>query len=182
MNKLILLCLAIFVGVTVNVATAETTKQQQEKQAGLNAASQNQMYTQRLGTEVMVKSSKLAVISKTFSGVVPTTSGTYTIGYIPKCNIITGSAYVSVQSTLVQAKTSPTTTTLVGVAVSGITLLPLAAVASAPVAGAAASATATLAALSGCDRDIPIVMTVSGTVRAGRIDFIVPYIPYNQQQ
>lgn len=178
MNKLILLCLAIFVVTTVNVATAETTKQQKAKQAGLNTASQNQMLTQQLGTEVMVKSSKLAVISKKFSSVNPTTSGTVTIGYIPKCNIITGSAYVSVPATLVQG----TASTQLSVAVSGITLLPTTTVASAPVQGAAASATATLASLSKCDQDVPVVMTVSGTITGGKIDFIVPYIPYNQTQ
>lgn len=180
LDKLILLCVALFVGVAVSVASAETTKQQKAKQQGLNTASPNQMLTQKLGTELMVKSSKLAVISKKFSSVAPTTTGTYTIGYIPKCSIITTGAYVSVPSTLTQLTTSPTTTTLVGVAVSGVTLLPLAAVASAPVQGAAASATATLASLSNCDQDVPVVMTVSGTVTGGRIDFIVPYIPFNQ--
>lgn len=180
LDKLILASVTLFVTVTADVAFSETIKQQKAKQQGLNTASQNQMLTQKLGTEVIAKSQKIAVISKKFSSVAPTTSGTYTIGYIPKCNIITGSAYVSTVSALQQLTTSPTTTTLIGVAVSGITMLPLAAVASAPTAGAAASATATLASLSSCNRDIPVVMTVSGTVTGGRLDFIVPYIPYNQ--
>lgn len=178
MKKLILLCLGIFVAITVNVATAETTKQQQAKQTGLNTASQNQMYTQRLGTEVMYKSGKLAVISKTFSSVAPTPSGVYTIGHIPKCSIMTGSGYVSVSKTLAQSVPS----TSIAASVSGITLIATTQISSAPVANAAASATASLATLTSCDRDIPIVMTVSGTVRAGRIDFTIPYIPYNQEQ
>lgn len=176
MNKLILISLALFVGATVNVASAETAKQQKAKQVGLNEASPNQMLIQQLGTETMVRSSKLAVISKRFSSVSPTTSGTYTIGHIPKCNIITGSAYVSTQSALSQGVAA----TQIGVTVSGVVLLPYGGIASAPAVGAAALATATLAGLSGCDRDIPVVMTVSGTVRAGRLDFIIPYIPFNQ--
>lgn len=182
MNKLILICLSFFVVFTANVVTAELLVQQKAKQIGLNTASQNQMLDKQLGTEVMVKSSKLVVINKRFNSTNPTVSGTYTIGYIPKCNVLTGVGYVSVPSTLVQKVTSPTTSTTLSVAVSGITLLTSTTVASAPVQGAAASATATLTSLSGCDRDVPIVLTVSGTITSGQFDIIIPYIPYNQTQ
>lgn len=61
MNKLILICLGIFVFFTVNVAIAETGLGQKAKQTGLNTASQNQMLTQKLGTELIVKSSRLVI-------------------------------------------------------------------------------------------------------------------------
>lgn len=178
MNKLILICLGIFVFSMSNIASAETLKQQQAKQQGLNTASPNQMATQRLGTSVIAKSYKLAVINKKFSSVAPTKTGTSIIGYIPKCNIITTGAYVSVQSTLTQGVPS----TQFSVAASGVSIIPTTLIANAPVAGAAATATATLASLSKCDQDIPVVLTVSGTVTGGRLDIIVPYIPYNQDQ
>lgn len=177
-NFLLGVCFFVFVGVTVNIALAETSSEQKAKQIGLNQASPNQMLTQKLGTEVMVNSQKVVVVSKKFSSLTPTTSGTYTVGYIPKCNIMTTGAYLSVPQTLVQGVAS----TSLSFAVSGVTLLPTTQVSSAPTQNAPASATATLAALSGCDRDIPVTMTVSGTIQSGKIDFVIPYIPYNQTQ
>lgn len=189
LDKLILACVMLFVMVTVNVATAETLKQQQAKQFGLNQASPNQMALNKLGTELMVKTGSKAVLatyvfsSATGSGTVTfKEKGTNTAMKIPACSLV--------EYTIMSfptAATSATAGTLITLnSVSGGDLGVDVALADEIAANTNQGAkvlpppsspfyipcSATSTGLTG---------TISGTVSAGsQIDLLIKYIPYNQ--
>lgn len=190
MNKLILICLAIFALTTIQVASAETGAGQKAKQTGLNTASQNQMLTQKLGTELMVKSPRLMVLTYDFAKYGPSSGdfsfrekGTGNLAKIPKCHIISAlsGSFVTISTPRTVTVTSGSgnidiiagTRTIVD-DFNGGTQFP--ALTSNLAVGVAMSQD-----LTTCATDTLVKGNVSsGTLSGGVMDVIIQTTPYNQ--
>lgn len=190
MNKLILICLGIFVFSTVNVAIAETGLGQKAKQTGLNTASQNQMLTQKLGTELIVKSSRLIIATYDFDKF-GATSGTFTfkekgtgnVAKIPKCHAMSslaGSAIiVSTPKTVVVSGGSGN----MDFSASGSTIVDdFAGGTFFPAIGTDVGYPATVDnGVATCSGDSILTGTItSGTITSGQLDLVIETIPYSQ--
>lgn len=190
MNKLILICLGIFVFATSHVALAETALGQKAKQTGLNTASQNQMLTQKLGTEVMVKSPRLLVLSYDFAKYGASSGdfsfrekGTGNLAKIPKCHILSalsgGHVTISTPRTVTVAGGTGNIDIIAGSRTivdnfNGGTQFP--ALTTNLAVGVAISQD-----LTTCSTDTTVKGNVSsGTLSAGVMDVILEVTPYNQ--
>lgn len=190
MNKLILICLGIFLLTTSHVALAETALGQKAKQTGLNTASQNQMLTQKLGTELMVKSPRLIVLTYDFDKSGPLSGdftfkekGTGNVGKIPKCHILSalsgGHVTISTPKTVTISGGSGNIDIIAGSRTivdnfNGGTQFP--ALTTNLAVGVAISQD-----LTTCATDTTVKGNISsGDITAGQMDVILEVTPYNQ--
>lgn len=190
MNKLILIVLAFFTTVTVNVAVSETLKQQQAKQTGLNTASPNQMFTQRLGTELMLKSQKAAIASYvatsdvTSGTIVFNEKGTNTPFIMPACSYISASAdpifSFPTAASSATVDTELELTLITSGDLSSIANLP-AEIASLGTDSAKELSVASSIVVPCSSATAGVTGVVSGTILSGsQIDLIIKYMPFNQ--